>query len=261
MELWPAIDVRAGRCVRLVRGDFGTETVYGDPLEVAAGYCERGAKRLHVVDLDGAVKGEPVHADVVVAIARTTGVVVQAGGGIRDEPCASALLDAGIARVVVGTAAVEDPALLRLLTERWPRRIAVGLDYERGAGGPGTTVALRGWTKKSGLPLLETARALADLELAAIVATDISRDGTGAGADLAGLAELLGVTGHEVVASGGVGTGEDLRRLRALKVGGRALAGVIIGWALLSGTLSFEDAAAICEAAEPDGLPAANRHR
>ena len=109
MELWPAIDVRGGRCVRLLRGDFGNETVYGDPLEVAADYTGRGAVRLHVVDLDAARKGSPVHADLIVAIARNTGAVVQAGGGIRDERSAAMLLDAGVARVVVGTAAVEDP--------------------------------------------------------------------------------------------------------------------------------------------------------
>jgi phosphoribosylformimino-5-aminoimidazole carboxamide ribotide isomerase len=247
MELWPAIDVRAGRCVRLVRGDFGTETIYGDPLEVAAEYSARGAARLHVVDLDAARDGVPVHGDLILTIARETGTVVQAGGGIRDERSAAALLEAGVSRVVVGTAAIEDPPLLERLSRRWPGRIGVGLDYRRGVAGGEPAVALHGWTETSGMSLVEAARTLVGLDLAAVVATDISRDGTAAGPDLAGLAMLLTVTGHEVVASGGVGTGGDLRRLRALVAGGRALAGVVVGRALLSGGLELEEALQICE--------------
>lgn len=250
MELWPAIDVRGGRCVRLLRGDFGNETVYGDPLEVAVDYTGRGAERLHVVDLDAARQGSPVHTALIVAIARKTGAVVQTGGGVRGERSAAMLLDAGVSRVIVGTAAVEDPVLLHRLADRWPGRIAVGLDYERSAGGT-MTVRLHAWAKRTDTPLLEAAEALAELELAAVVATDISRDGTGAGADLDGLAALLDATGHDVVASGGVGTGEDLRRLRELRAGARSLTGVIVGRALLSGALSLEDALRSCQGDSP----------
>lgn len=250
MQLWPAIDVSGGRCVRLLRGDFGSETVFGDPLEVAVDYTSRGVERLHVVDLDAARQGVPVHADLIVAIARKTGAVVQAGGGVREEGSAAGLLDAGVSRVVVGTAAVEEPALLRRLADRWPGRIAVGLDYERSARGT-MTVRLHGWAKRTDTPLLEAARALADLELAGVVATDISRDGTGAGADLEGLGALLAATGHPVIASGGVGTGGDLRRLGALRAGSRSLAGAIVGRALLSGALPVEDALLICEGETP----------
>jgi phosphoribosylformimino-5-aminoimidazole carboxamide ribotide isomerase len=245
VQLWPAIDVRGGRCVRLMQGDFDRETAYGDPLEVAESYVEGGAERLHVVDLDAALTGVPVNRDVIGAIAGRVAVPVQVGGGVRDEASAEMLFALGVARVVLGTAAVQQPSVLERLVQRWPHAVLAGLDYRRSdAGVP--EVAVRGWTESSGLSLADVLAGLSDLPLAGVVVTDIARDGTGDGPDLAGLAAVLEHDGSPVLASGGVAGAEDLERLRALEVGGRRLEGVIVGRALLSGRLSLADALAAC---------------
>lgn len=239
MKLWPAIDLREGRCVRLRQGDFSAETAFGDPLAVAAQYKAAGARRLHLVDLDAARSGEPVNREVVLEITRRTGLEVEAGGGVRDEAAAAALLENGVARVVVGTAALsEGHALLRRLLSRWPGQIVVGLDYLVEA----KEVAVRGWTESSGVFLEEALAALAGFELAAVVVTDISRDGTGEGPDVFTYGELLEATELPLVASGGVGTLAHIARLARLTRRGRQLDGVIVGKALLSGDFSLADA-------------------
>lgn len=246
MDLWPAIDVRGGRCVRLVQGDFHQETVYGDPVEVAQGYVAAGAERLHVVDLDAARTGVGANRDVIKAIAEQVDVPVQAGGGVRDEASAEALFSLGAARVVLGTLAVSEPALLGRLAACWPRRVVAGLDYRRNNEGE-PEVAIRGWTEGSGRFLADVVGDLSDFELAGIAVTDISRDGTGDGPDLAGLAAVLSLTTHAVVASGGVACAHDLERLRDVRIGGRGLEGVIVGRALLSGGLPLAVALAACQ--------------
>jgi len=231
IELFPAIDLRGGRCVRLHQGDFARETVYGDdPVAVAAGFAEAGARWIHVVDLDAARTGEPVNRDVVAAIAARVapaGVKVQSGGGVRTEEAAAALADAGVARVVVGTAALEDPALVARVAARQP--VAVGLDARSGE------VAVRGWLAGSGHDVLDVVPRFADAGVEALVVTEIGRDGTLAGPDVDGLAAVLARTELAVVASGGVGSLDDLRALRALSVDGRTLAGVIVGKAIYEG--------------------------
>ena len=155
MELWPAVDIRAGKCVRLLRGQFASETVYGDPLEQAEAFVAAGASRLHVVDLDAAREGGAANRHVVLAIASSCGVPVQAGGGVRDQAAAAALLNGGVARVVVGTLAVEQPEALARLAEQWPGRVLVGLDHRPAAGPDGSVrreVAVRGWVGSGGLP-------------------------------------------------------------------------------------------------------------
>lgn len=249
MELWPAIDIRAGKCVRLLRGQFSSETVYGDPLEQAEAFVAAGASRLHVVDLDAAREGGAANRHVVLAIASSCGVPVQAGGGVRDQAAAAALLNGGVARVVVGTLAVEQPEALARLAEQWPGRVLVGLDHRPAAGPDGSVrreVAVRGWVGSGGVSLEACLRRLEDLPLGGVVVTDIDRDGTGSGPDLEGLAEVLAFCGLPVFASGGIAGTSDLVALAGLGAGTRSLAGAIVGRALLSGALSILEAVAAC---------------
>ena len=243
MELFPAIDLRDGRCVRLYQGDYARETVYpDDPVAQAQAFADEGARWIHVVDLDAARTGEPRNREVVAAIAAAVDVPVQAGGGVRDDGAADDLLSLGVARGVVGTAALERPDWVRDLASRHPGRIAVGLDAR------GHDVAVRGWIEGSGRDVVEVARRFDGAGVAALVVTEIGRDGTLAGPALDQLADVLGATSLDVVASGGVGTLADLRRLSALEVDGRRLAGVIVGRALYEGAFRVNDAVATVEA-------------
>lgn len=235
MDLYPAIDLRGGRCVRLHQGDYGQETVYGDdPVAQAVAFAEAGAGWIHVVDLDAARTGVPENRDVVAAIVEAVDVPVQAGGGVRSIEAATALFSAGVERVVIGTAALTDPDLVRTLART--RRVAVGLDSLSGE------VATDGWLVASGRTVLDVARSFADAGVDAFVVTDISRDGTLAGPDLVGLADVLGATPVDVIASGGVGSIDDLDALAAIEVEGRRLSGVIAGKAIYEGRLDVSAA-------------------
>lgn len=239
MDLYPAIDLRGGRCVRLHQGDFAAETVYGDdPVAAARGFAAAGAPWLHVVDLDAARTGELTNLDVIARIIEAVDCQVQCGGGVRSERAATALLDAGAARIVVGTAAVEEPRLVDALCARHPGRVAVGLDAR------GREVAVRGWVAGSGADLLELAVRFESSGVAALVVTEIGRDGTMAGPDLEQLRAVLAVTTIPVIASGGIGSLEDLAALAALDVGGRRLAGAIVGRAIYEGRFGVADALA-----------------
>jgi phosphoribosylformimino-5-aminoimidazole carboxamide ribotide isomerase len=271
-ELYPAVDISNGRAVRLVRGDFGHGTDFGDPIEAARRLAGEGPSWLHVVDLDAARTGSPVNRDVVAAIARAVAIPVQAGGGVRDETAARALLDAGAARVVVGTAALSRPGLVASLVQRDPRSIAVGLDYRvtasPGEGRVRREVAVRGWSAGSGTDLTEALAAMEEVGLATVVVTAIDQDGTLSGPDLEGLALVLESTGMSVVASGGVGSLADLHQLAGLRRGGRSLAGAVVGRALYDGRFSVRDAVAALQrgtsgggasgAARPDGSGASD---
>ena len=236
-ELFPAIDLRDGRAVRLVRGDYDAETVYSeDPVEVARAYEAAGARWIHVVDLDAARTGEAANLPLVAAIAGAVGCEIEAGGGVRSADAGTRLLDAGVARVVVGTAAVERPDLVTELCRRHPGRVAVGLDAW------GRHLAVRGWTETTGADLVEAARRLEGQGVSALIVTEISRDGTMAGPDLGQLGAVLGNTDLDVIASGGIGTLDDLRALAALRSNSRALAGVIVGRALYEGRFTVEEA-------------------
>jgi phosphoribosylformimino-5-aminoimidazole carboxamide ribotide isomerase len=239
MDLFPAIDLRDGRCVRLTQGDFDRETVYGDdPVGQARVFADAGTPWIHVVDLDAARSGEPVNRAVVAAIAGSVGTPVQAGGGVRDEDSAGALLEVGVSRVVIGTAALERPELVHRLAGRWPGRVALGLDVR------GAEVSVHGWAEGTGRQLLDVVREFEDSGVAAVVVTQIDVDGVGTGPDLDTYAELLAETELDVVASGGVGSLDHLRDLAALEVGGRDLAGVIVGKALYDGAFTVDDALA-----------------
>jgi phosphoribosylformimino-5-aminoimidazole carboxamide ribotide isomerase len=229
MDLYPAVDVRDGRCVRLTQGDFDRQVTYdADPVDVAREFAAAGARWIHVVDLDAARTGEPRNRGVVSAIAAAVDVPVQAGGGVRSEAAADALFAAGVARVVVGTAAVEDPGLVDRLAAAG-RRVAVGIDVR------GTEVATRGWEQASGESIEAVLDRFAGAGMDAFVVTQIQRDGMLGGADVDGLAAVLARTGVPVIASGGVGDLDDLRRLASLEAGGRRLAGAIVGKALHDG--------------------------
>lgn len=236
-ELYPAIDLRDGRCVRLYQGDYAQETVYDeDPVRVARAFADAGTPWIHVVDLDAARTGTATNLAVIEAICAAVPSKVQSGGGVRSAEAAEALLGAGVHRVVVGTAAIEQPELVTALGARHPGGVAVGLDAR------GMEVAVRGWVEGSGADLVETARRFDMPDVAALIVTSIAVDGTLAGPDVAQLAAVLAATAVPVIASGGVGTLDDLRALRALRVGDRSLAGVIAGKAIYEGRFTATEA-------------------
>lgn len=238
MKLYPAIDLRGGRCVRLYQGDYDRETVYGeDPVAQALAFQAEGAAWLHVVDLDAARTGEPTNRPAIEAICGAVDVPVEVGGGVRDDAAARALFDVGVARVVIGTAALADPGLVRRLAADG-HAVAVGLDAH------GDEVATHGWTERTGRTVGDLAAEFADAGVAALVVTEIGRDGTLAGPDLDGLRRLLGATAIPVIASGGVGSLDDLRALAAVEVAGRRFEGAIVGRALYEGAFTVGQALA-----------------
>ena len=241
LEIYPSIDLRGGNVVRLAQGDFGRETIYDvDPAEVARAYADAGAGWLHVVDLDGAKAGRVSQADRVAAIVRAEPRLrVQAGGGVRSGEDVARLLDAGAARVVVGTKAVQDwPWLLDQL-DLHPGRLTLAVDAKAGV------VATHGWQETSGRPAADLAAASRGLPLAALLYTDVARDGMLGGTDHAGTAALADATDVPVLASGGVGSPADLRPLIASNV-----AGVVIGRAIYEGRI---DLAAAVESGRGQG--------
>ena len=243
-ELYPAIDLRAGKAVRLLRGDYDAETVYSDdPVAIARGFEAAGARWIHVVDLDAARSGEAGNLEYVAAIARSVRCEIETGGGVRSVEAAERLIDAGVARVVIGTAAVERPELVAELASRYPGRVAVGLDAR------GRQVAVKGWTETTDTDLVDLAKGFEGHGVSALIVTEIGRDGTMAGPDLDQLGAVLEATAIDVIASGGVGTLDDIRALAALRAGGtnggsRSLAGIIAGRAIYEGRFTVEEALA-----------------
>jgi phosphoribosylformimino-5-aminoimidazole carboxamide ribotide isomerase len=228
VDLFPAIDLRGGRVVQLIQGDFDREQDHGDdPAAVARRFEAAGAHWIHTVDLDAARTGEPVNRELIAAIVAAVDVPVQAGGGVRSVGAARALADAGVARVVMGTAALEDPALVAEVAAA--QRVALGIDVR------GREVVVRGWAEGSGIDWRDAVERLADTGAEAVVVTQVGVEGLMGGPDLAGLAEVLGATRLDVVASGGVGSVEDLLALAELDRGGRRLAGAIVGTAIYEG--------------------------
>ncbi|HEY8597855.1 MAG TPA: 1-(5-phosphoribosyl)-5-[(5-phosphoribosylamino)methylideneamino]imidazole-4-carboxamide isomerase [Thermomicrobiales bacterium] len=227
MIVIPAIDLRGGRCVRLLQGDFAQETVYGDdPVQMALRWQAAGAAMLHVVDLDGARAGEPLQAPIVAAIAQALTIPVQLGGGLRSLDHIAAAFAGGVSRVVLGTAAIEDRELLRAAIEHWgAERIILGVDAREGL------VATRGWIETTAVRATELARELAALGLRRVVYTDIGRDGTLHEPNYAALAELAAASDLAVIASGGVAKREHLPALAALP----GVEAVIVGRALYTG--------------------------
>jgi len=236
MELIPSIDLRAGRVVRLEQGDYARETVYGDdPAAVARAFASAGARRIHVVDLDGARDGRAGNDEAVRKIlSACPGVAVQVGGGMRSEARVDETLAAGAARVVIGTAALEQPELLATLATRYPERVILGLDARDGR------VAVRGWREVSALLTEDVLARFAHLPLAAVLHTDIGRDGLLGGPNVEATAALARRSPFPVLASGGVGSLDDLERLARTRV----IAGAIVGKAIYAGAIRVDEAIA-----------------
>ena len=234
MELWPAIDLRGGQCVRLLQGDYARETVFGsDPIEMVQRFVSQGARRLHIVDLDGAKAGAPIQAAIIGRMVAAAGVPCQVGGGIRLLETARNYVAAGVERIVVGSVAIEQPHLLEQLAHALPGRMVLGLDARDGK------VAVRGWLETSAMNAVEVARRHEQLPLAGIVYTDIATDGMLTGPNLAALAEMIAAVQIPVVASGGISSAEDLRKVAAI-----GAKGCIVGRAIYDGGLSVGDALA-----------------
>lgn len=239
-EIIPAIDLRGGRCVRLVEGDFARETQYGDdPVAMARRWEFEGGSRLHVVDLDGAAQGARQHSSVIGELCRALTIPVQVGGGLRDLDSIASVLDAGADRAILGTAAARNPALVEDSCKRWPGRVAVGIDERAGK------VATEGWLEEASVSALEVALAAEKAGAVAIVYTDIMRDGTGQGASIEATVAFASQHSVPVVVSGGVATVEDVRRARSAFDSGANLSGVIIGRALYEGHVDLAAAARI----------------
>ena len=235
MELFPAIDLRGGQCVRLYQGDFEQEKVYGaEPVTVAKEYLAAGARWLHVVDLDGARAGHPVQHELVARICAAVHIPVQLGGGLRDRAAIEAAFATGASRVVVGTTAAHDPDRCGELCAAHPGRVVVGLDVRAGQ------VRVAGWTEAATPDPLVLARRVATLGAAAIVYTDIARDGTERGPDLERTSAIARAAGVPVIASGGIGSLDDVRAVAARAADG--VAGMIIGRALYTGAIRLAEA-------------------
>ena len=251
MELFAAVDVMDGGAVRLVKGELDAPQGFGDPLDVARRFLAAGAPWLHVVDLDAARTGTPVNRAVVLSLAaeaQRAGARVEVGGGVRDGRDVDELLAAGVDRVVLGTVAIEEPGAAARHASRHPGKVAVGLDYRRTPGGD-VELALRGWTQRARAGPAQLLAGLAGVPLAAVVVTAIDRDGTRQGPDIEGLSSMLDATALPVVASGGVGSADDLSALARLRsAAGRSLAGAVVGRALVDGSIEVEEAVAACAA-------------
>lgn len=233
MIIYPAIDLKDGQCVRLIQGEMEAATVYNpDPTAQARAFVASGAQWLHLVDLNGAVEGQPVNRDAVEAILDTVNIPVQLGGGIRTLAQIEHWLEAGIARVILGTVALKDPALVRAACRAFPDKIAVGIDARSGM------VAVEGWVAESSMRALDLARQFEDAGVSAIIYTDIAKDGMMQGPNLEETCALAEAISIPVILSGGVTTMEDVHAIQAAAP--RGLAGMIIGRALYEGTITLD---------------------
>ncbi len=235
MVIIPAIDLKEGKCVRLLQGDFERVTVYSDrPGEMACLWRDKGAERLHLVDLDGSVAGAPKNAEIIRQIVREVCLPVEIGGGIRDLSTVKRYLDMGVQWVILGTAALKDRMFVYKACDSFPGRIILGIDAVKGR------VAVEGWTEQSAMTALELAKSYESRGIAAVIYTDISRDGMQTGVNVEGTRSLAEGIDIPVIASGGVATLEDIKKLLPLEEAG--IAGVIVGKALYSGAISLEEA-------------------
>ncbi len=241
MEIWPAIDLRGGKCVRLQQGDYGRETVFGDnPAAQAQLFVAQGAQHLHLVDLDGARDGRLVNLEAIRAIVSSVSIPCELGGGVRDESAVEQLLALGLSRVVIGTKALREPEWFRAMVRRFPGRLALGVDARDGM------VATHGWLETSQTRAIDLANQFRDEPVAAVIMTDIATDGMLQGPNLAALDEFRRAVPLPVIASGGVTRAQDVSDLKRIGV-----AGCIIGRALYEGHLTLGDALTAAREASP----------
>ncbi len=235
MIVFPAIDIRGGKCVRLTEGRFDKETIFADePVDMAVRWENEGAEYLHLVDLDGALAGKPVNLEVIAAIIRSVRIPVQLGGGIRTLDTIAQLLEVGVKRVILGSIAVKQPELVAAACKKYGDRIVVGIDARDGLA------AVEGWGIAGGIGAEELAKKMAEVGVARIIYTDISRDGTLSGVNVPATAALAKASGIPVIASGGV---RDLTDMKAVKqAAGDGIEGVIVGKAIYTGSLQLADA-------------------
>jgi len=232
MEIIPSVDIRGGRCVRLYQGDYDRQTVFDeDPVTAALTWCSQGARWLHVVDLDGAIVGEPQNMEVVGAIIKQTGLLIELGGGIRQEKVAETLLSQGVSRLILGTAAIENRELVKKLCQEFGEAIAVSLDARDGK------ISTHGWRKNTPVEVLQLSGELAEAGVRRFIYTDIKRDGTLTEPNFDMIATLTAETSAPVIVAGGISRPEHLRRLKKLGV-----EGAVIGKALYTGDINLGEA-------------------
>ena len=242
MIIYPAIDIRGGRCVRLTEGRFDAETVFADdPAEMALKWAGLGAEFLHLVDLDGALAGEGKNVPVIERILQSVNIPVQLGGGIRNLETIEKLLALGVTRLILGSAAVKNPQLVEEACKKYPGHIAVGIDAKNG------DVAIEGWGQGSGVAATELAKKMAAYGVETIIYTDISRDGMLSGVNVEATAALARACGVPIIASGGVASLEDIRRVKAVESDG--VQGCIIGKAIYTGAVDLKAALALAKEA------------
>ena len=233
--IYPAIDMRGGKCVRLLQGDYSKETVYGDsPFDMAKGFVDEGAEWIHMVDLDGAKEGSRVNDKFVIAVANELDAKVQIGGGIRSEEDIEYYLNNGVQRVIIGSLAVSQTEMVKSWLAKYGDRIAIGLDAKDGF------VATHGWIETSELKAVDLGVELAEAGAQTFIFTDIATDGMLSGPNVEAVAELAKATGKEVIASGGVSSMDDLRLLKEYE--DKGVAGAIVGKAIYTGKVSVQDA-------------------
>jgi len=236
MIILPAIDIKDGQCVRLTKGDFATaEKVAEDPLLTALSFQEAGAEWIHMVDLDGAKEGSLRNSGIFLNVARNTGLKVELGGGIRTRESIDYYMEQGISRLIIGSAAISDPSLVKAAVKKYGERIAVGIDARNGmASGDG-------WLSDSGINYLDLAKRMEDIGVRYIIYTDISKDGTLSGPNLEQLGKINGTVSCDIIASGGIHTMKDIMDLKEM-----GLYGAICGKSIYKGTLSLSEAIAYC---------------
>ena len=235
MEIIPAVDIREGRCVRLYQGDYRRQTVYGeDPVEIALRWRSQGARWLHIIDLAGAASGKPESIPLVEAIVKESGLLVEFGGGVRQVKVVEELLRKGVRRVILGTAAIENPAMVKKLCRRFGEAVAVSLDAREGK------VSTHGWRKDTAVDALQLAKEMVDMGVSRFIFTDIKRDGTLTEPNFALVERLVRGVNVPVVAAGGICRLEHLERLKKLGV-----EGVVIGKALYTGDIDLTEAIAL----------------
>jgi phosphoribosylformimino-5-aminoimidazole carboxamide ribotide isomerase len=234
----PAIDIKNGLCVRLKQGQMSKETVYSQaPHEMAIKWYEKGAERLHLVDLDGAIKGKPVNSEVIRSIAQAIPIPIQLGGGIRDMETIETYLNLGIHQIILGTVAYKDPAFVSLACQRFPKKIIIGIDAKKGQ------VAVEGWTEETDVSPEELAKRYEEMGISSVIYTDIQRDGMSTGPNVQATKELAKAIGIPVIASGGISGMDDVKKIIPLSEHG--VIGMITGKALYEGTLDLSKAIAL----------------